>query len=848
MDTDTTSVWKKQSYFDIYRNHQGYACHKWMHYPFIYDQIFARYLDSGKPLYLLEIGVHNGGSLEIWKKYLPPGSEIHGLDINPKCLELDFSSNIHFHLGSATDEVFLNHLFADKNFDIIIDDSSHQSSDIISAFLNLFKKINPGGAYIIEGLHASYRESNSAGLRTKISSIKFFKQFIDTLHFDYVSKNQFPKNIDITPAMKQYRQEIANISFFDSICSITRLSQTKNIPFGIVTNGNIFKVTPFDSSKEMLLKNKLQDIETTRLMYATTGNGSNTQPAMERKELLLANGIKVFNEGDYKTAIECFSTVMTKEPKNPLPCAYLAFICARQGLLQEARDFIAQSAKIAPERADLIAALGEVFLKNGNPSEAVEYLREAVRLQPNLFAAYSAFAQSLHLTGQSEEAVSILQTASNVPSNAQSSIQSTLLQILAECGDLSEFTKYSLRFSHGLPDALLAARCLARFEENGEEFLETLSSIQARLESVIHSSKNYAGSMPNESGLTRIAFMTGDFTSHHQFEQLYALFLYLPTERFFTLFITCFAHPPKDDMVHRCAMLADTFLSINEDKDDSAVEKLRALTPDILVNMEVCSPSERLAVFLATPVLHKFLWADAPIPPIAPNVRTLAGARLSVGNMLPTVNLPEMGEVFDLPELPFTDKAARKMGEPPVLGCLVPAAGIARNGWQFFAETLRNHPFAMLVINLEELGQAAQNFISAQFSSAGVDPARLVFISIRTVEEFCLAWQSIDLGLLPPVNPGGLALPSCLWMGRPCLVLDSILPWSQRPTAFLKALGREEWIATGTPHYVDLALQLAPPGQKIKPDPALRERMKALGLTDAKGFAHGFAEAMSVLP
>jgi ADP-heptose:LPS heptosyltransferase/predicted O-linked N-acetylglucosamine transferase (SPINDLY family) len=561
----------------------------------------------------------------------------------------------------------------------------------------------------------------------------------------------------------------------------------------------------------------------------------------------LKAGIQAFNHENFEGAIECLSTAMTQEPDNPLPYAYLAFVCVHQGLIHEARDFITQSIRIAPERADLIAALGEIFLKNGRPSEAAEYLREAVHVQPDFFAAYPALAQSLHLIGQSDEAVSFLQTASNLPSNAQANIRNTLLQVLAERGDLSGFAECTARFSQGLPDDLLAARCLARFDENGEALLETLSRIQNRLENEIHAGQRCAEANATQSGLTRIAFMVGDFTSHQQLEQIYALFRHLPTERFFTLFISCNTHPPKDEMAQMCVLIADAFLNINLYEDSEAVEKLCTLTPDILIDTEAYAPSERLAVFLAAPVPHKLLWGEAPIPPIAPDVRTLAGARLSVENMLPAVTLPEMGEVFDLPELPFTDDAARGMGKPPVLGCLVPAARIGHNGWQLFAETLSQIPDATLIVNLAELGRAAETFISRQFSSAGVDPARLVFTNASTAEEYCLAWQSIDLGLLPPVNPGGLALPTCLWMGRPCLVLGSILPWSQRPIALLKALGKEGWVATDTPHYVNLVKQLAPPGQRTVPDPTLRESMMALGLTDAEGFARGFAEAMSGL-
>ncbi|MDR1849835.1 MAG: methyltransferase domain-containing protein [Zoogloeaceae bacterium] len=149
----------------------------------------------------------------------------------------------------------------------------------------------------------------------------------------------------------------------------------------------------------------------------------------------LEQGIWAFNDNDYENAVEYLSVAMTEEPENPLPTAYLAFICAQQGFVREARDFIEHAVKLAPDRADLIAALGEMFLKGNHPAAAAEYLREALHIQPDLFAAYPALAQSLHLTGQSAEAITLLQTASMLPSDARANIQETLMQIRAECGD-----------------------------------------------------------------------------------------------------------------------------------------------------------------------------------------------------------------------------------------------------------------------------------------------------------------------------------------------------------------------------------------------------------------------------
>jgi glycosyltransferase involved in cell wall biosynthesis len=171
----------------------------------------------------------------------------------------------------------------------------------------------------------------------------------------------------------------------------------------------------------------------------------------------LEQGIRAYKQENFEMAIECLSTAMFQEPNNPLPYAYLAFVCVHQGLFQEAHDFIVQATRIAPERADLIAALGEIFLKNGRPSEAAEYLREAVNAQPDLFAAYPALAQSLHLTGQSEEAVSLLQAVSILPSDAQQNIRYVLQQILAERDDLPDFTEHAPRFSHESPISPVAS-------------------------------------------------------------------------------------------------------------------------------------------------------------------------------------------------------------------------------------------------------------------------------------------------------------------------------------------------------------------------------------------------------
>ena len=56
---------------------------KWAKYFDLYEELFNSY--KNKNIIFVEIGIANGGSLEIWKKYFGKNSRIIGIDINPAC-------------------------------------------------------------------------------------------------------------------------------------------------------------------------------------------------------------------------------------------------------------------------------------------------------------------------------------------------------------------------------------------------------------------------------------------------------------------------------------------------------------------------------------------------------------------------------------------------------------------------------------------------------------------------------------------------------------------------------------------------------------------------------------------
>jgi O-antigen biosynthesis protein len=127
-----------KSLHQLYTEHTGKVSDKWSLYLSEYDRLFNSYRD--KPIRLLEIGIQNGGSLEIWSKFFKNASALIGCDINPDCELLNYDdSRIEIIIGDANSpEVRERLLQLSPQFDIIVDDGSHLSSDIIKSFALYF--------------------------------------------------------------------------------------------------------------------------------------------------------------------------------------------------------------------------------------------------------------------------------------------------------------------------------------------------------------------------------------------------------------------------------------------------------------------------------------------------------------------------------------------------------------------------------------------------------------------------------------------------------------------------------------------------------------------------------------
>lgn len=124
-----------------------------------YNEAFK---DNTKPITLLEIGVYQGGSLQLWAKHFGPDSKIYGFDVENHIVDEFISEpNIHFELKDAYSDEVING-FEDEYFDFIVDDGPHTLQSQIDCINKWWPKLKTGGKMIIEDIQT---EDNLTVLR-----------------------------------------------------------------------------------------------------------------------------------------------------------------------------------------------------------------------------------------------------------------------------------------------------------------------------------------------------------------------------------------------------------------------------------------------------------------------------------------------------------------------------------------------------------------------------------------------------------------------------------------------------------------------------------------------------------
>ena len=196
---------------------------KWNRYFDVYQRYLEKY--EGKNITFVEVGIAEGGSLEMWSKFFGPESKLYGIDINPNCARLEYSPNVKVIIGDQGDPNFWNNILKDIGpIDAFLDDGGHQMNQQIVTFESVWPSLKTNGVYLCEDTHTSYFENYNSRYKNPDSFIEYSKDFVDILHLKetsiYVNDgivNPLPIRYDQRLAPKKFAHDISSVHFYDSM-------------------------------------------------------------------------------------------------------------------------------------------------------------------------------------------------------------------------------------------------------------------------------------------------------------------------------------------------------------------------------------------------------------------------------------------------------------------------------------------------------------------------------------------------------------------------------------------------------------------------------------------------------
>jgi autotransporter strand-loop-strand O-heptosyltransferase len=187
---------KQKNEFKIISDY--YNCDKTSNHTYhdVYVKIFEEM--RNKEISLLEIGIDEGKSLNVWKDYLK-NAKIFGLDINR-----EFSHDRGYVFKADQNNLSdLEKITLElKSCEVIIDDGSHNPQHQIKTFNYLFENLlENGGYYIIEDVETSYWNPTSKLYGYEIGYLNVVDYFGKLTHNVNYKYNGFDNNLKIESIM-----------------------------------------------------------------------------------------------------------------------------------------------------------------------------------------------------------------------------------------------------------------------------------------------------------------------------------------------------------------------------------------------------------------------------------------------------------------------------------------------------------------------------------------------------------------------------------------------------------------------------------------------------------------------
>lgn len=186
----------------------------------IYEPLFER--RRHEAIDVMEVGVYGGASINLWLEYFD-AAQIYAVDIvngfqsdNPR---------FHFIQGNQGSRVFWSRLDPLLYFDLVIDDGSHYTYDVVTTFEHLWNRLREGGLYIIEDCftfyHKFYRKTNFGP--------EWFQSFIDAANMGGKAFYGYPGDSVPNRPLTDLEEQVEWVQFHKGLVIIKKRTGKPNL-------------------------------------------------------------------------------------------------------------------------------------------------------------------------------------------------------------------------------------------------------------------------------------------------------------------------------------------------------------------------------------------------------------------------------------------------------------------------------------------------------------------------------------------------------------------------------------------------------------------------------------------
>ena len=199
----------------------------------VYERVLGRYAGQGATI--VEVGVGDGGSILMWKKYFRDARVI-GVDIDPGARDLT-RFGIEIHVGDQGSDEFWEGFYASVGpIDVLLDDGGHYQEQQIVTVAHALRNLRDGGVVFVEDVHTSYLPG--FGGPSRHSFVNFAKHLADCVN---------SRGEDIL-ARGEFRDVVWSIEFYESIVVIHVDRARSREPVLIENRGSIRPSLPGEAA------------------------------------------------------------------------------------------------------------------------------------------------------------------------------------------------------------------------------------------------------------------------------------------------------------------------------------------------------------------------------------------------------------------------------------------------------------------------------------------------------------------------------------------------------------------------------------------------------------------------